>query len=303
MNHKREIGSKIITEVSRRAIIDHFTISKTSWAGRYTDDAFLGRLYDLTALPSYDNRYQNAAGDIFQHRVRNDDWEQDWVFTDQRFNLLRASDNEFLRFLCETVHPVVRPSEDDVAALVEVYNKALSPDGWRLVAGNQISGRPVYVAQFGFETPWRTKAVDISRHTFYVGLSFPGEARALVEEVAQELEKRIGPNSYFYDNNYISQLARPSLDTLLQDIYRNRSRLIVVFLSSDYQRKEWCGLEFRAIREIIMERDHHRVMFVRTDDGSVEGVFRTDGYIDARRFLPAQIAHFICERVDLFGNT
>jgi hypothetical protein len=152
--------------------------------------------------------------------------------------------------------------------------------------------------------PWVrdiSRAVDITTHVFDVGLSFPGEARGTVEAVAAELERRIGPNSYFYDNNYVSQLARPSLDTLLQDIYRNRSRLIVVFVGADYQRKDWCGIEFRAIREILMERDHGRIMFIRTDDGAVEGVFKTDGYVDARRFAPAQLAAFIEERVRLLG--
>lgn len=150
--------------------------------------------------------------------------------------------------------------------------------------------------------PWTrqaTKTVDITKHAFDVALSFPGEVRGLVDQVAQELDGRIGPNSYFYDNNYVSQLARPSLDTLLQDIYRNRSKLIVVFLGADYQRKDWCGIEFRAIREIIMARDNARIMFVRTDDGAVDGVFRTDGYVDARRFTPAQIAGFVCERLGL----
>jgi hypothetical protein len=33
----------------------------------------------------------------------------------------------------------------------------------------------------------------------------------------------------------------------------------------------------------------------------VEGVFKTDGYVDARRFTPAQIAGFIEERVRLLG--
>jgi hypothetical protein len=150
--------------------------------------------------------------------------------------------------------------------------------------------------------PWTrqaTKTVDITKHVFDVAFSFPGEVRKTVELVAQELEGRIGPNSYFYDNNYVSQLARPSLDTLLQDIYRNRSKLIVVFLGAEYQRKDWCGIEFRAIREIIMGRDNGRIMFVRTDDGSVDGVFNTDGYVDARRFAPAEIAEFICQRVAL----
>lgn len=146
-----------------------------------------------------------------------------------------------------------------------------------------------------------SRSVDITTHVFDVAFSFPGEARATVEAVASELERLIGPNSYFYDNNYVSQLARPSLDDLLQDIYRNRAKLVVVFLSGDYQRKDWCGIEFRAIKEILMERDHKRIMFVRTDDGRVDGVFKTDGYVDARRFGPAQIAQFIEERVRLLG--
>lgn len=144
-----------------------------------------------------------------------------------------------------------------------------------------------------------SKAVDISTHKFDVALSFPGEVRPMVEEVAGHLERLIGPNAYFYDNNYTSQLARPSLDTFLQDIYRNRAKLVVVFLSADYQRKNWCGIEFRAIRDIIAERDNSRIMFVRTDDGAVEGVFATDGYVDARKHNAAALASFIQERVNL----
>ena len=148
-----------------------------------------------------------------------------------------------------------------------------------------------------------TNAVDISRHTFDVALSFPGEIRPLVEEIAQELERRLGPNTYFYDNNYVSQLAQPSLDTLLQGLY-SRAKLDVVFLSTNYQKKDWCGVEFRAVKEIIFARERARVMFIRTDDGVVEGVFETDGYVDARKFTPTKIAEFICERLYLFqqGN-
>ena len=143
------------------------------------------------------------------------------------------------------------------------------------------------------------KAVDITNHKFKVGLSFPGEVRNYVESVAAELERLIGPNSYFYDNNYVSQLARPQLDILLQNIYGDRSDLVVVFLCSDYQNKKWCGVEFRAIREIIMRKQNERVMFVRMDDGDVDGVFDTDGYVDGRRYLPADVARFIQERIEL----
>lgn len=41
----------------------------------------------MDQLPSYDPRCADAAGDIWQHRENNLDWEDDWVFTDDRFEL------------------------------------------------------------------------------------------------------------------------------------------------------------------------------------------------------------------------
>lgn len=143
------------------------------------------------------------------------------------------------------------------------------------------------------------KAVDITKHMFDVAFSFPGEIRTYVRSVASEVERALGPHTYFYDNNYTAQLARPSLDTLLQDIYSRRSKLIVVFLCEKYQEKEWCGVEFRAIKEIIMQKEHGKVMFVKMDDGKVDGVFKTDGYIDASRHTSQELASFIQERVSL----
>lgn len=199
------------------------------------------------------------------------------------------------------VQPFLTPADFDTLAFeLDIGNWEMNRTHWAVKDVNL--PRELHAAR-GIALPSWTRqagrAVDITQHHFDVGLSFPGEARGLVEQVARELEARIGPNAYFYDNNYISQLARPSLDTLLQDIYRNRSRLIVVFLGEDYQRKDWCGVEFRAIREIIMAREDQRIMFVRVDDGAVDGVFRTDGYVDARSFTPPQIAQFIAERLAL----
>lgn len=141
------------------------------------------------------------------------------------------------------------------------------------------------------------RSININTHHFDVALSFPGESRALLEGVAANLERLLGPDRYFYDNNYKALLARPALDDLLQDIYRNRARLIVVFIGSDYERKEWCGLEFRAIKDIIKEKHHDRIMFVRLDDGPVKGVFGTDGYINAEKETPASIADMISDRL------
>lgn len=144
-----------------------------------------------------------------------------------------------------------------------------------------------------------SKPIDITKQIFNVAFTFAGESRSLVEQVVRELEKMIEKNSIFYDNNYVSQLARPSLDTLLQDIYKNRSKLIVVFLCEKYQEKKWCGLEFRAIKELIMEKEINKIMYIRLDDGQVDGVFKTDGYVDGMKFTPKELSRFINERINL----
>ncbi len=134
---------------------------------------------------------------------------------------------------------------------------------------------------------------------FKVALSFPGEVRGYVSDVARELRNRLSSGTLFYDNDFQAQLAKPNLDTLLQRIYRENSELVVVFLCADYETKPWCGIEWRAIREIIIDKNDHAVMFMRFDNAKIQGVFSHDGYIDANRHTAAQVAAFILERVRL----
>ena len=69
----------------------------------------------------------------------------DWVFTDRRFDLLHATDDKVLSFLCETVHPVVRIDEEELGKLVYHYNHHLEVDGWQIVEGGKISGKRFFV--------------------------------------------------------------------------------------------------------------------------------------------------------------
>lgn len=62
-------------------------------------------------------------------------------------------DEEFLRFLAETVHPVVRPNETELRQLVELYNEHLRHDGWEVREVSQISGRPVFAAHNRLTVP------------------------------------------------------------------------------------------------------------------------------------------------------
>lgn len=134
---------------------------------------------------------------------------------------------------------------------------------------------------------------------FKVALSFPGEKRSYVASVAEELKKRLGTGAVFYDKDFTAQLARPNLDTLLQRIYLNNSDLVVVFLCADYERKQWCGLEWRAIRTIIKNKSDHAIMFMRFDGADVSGSMSIDGYVDLEEYSPIQAARMIVERVRL----
>ncbi len=135
-----------ISELTRRDIFD--SLRGVDIYGRLEETEFLSRLYDLEKLPSSDSRFKDAAGDIWQHRVNNYDWEDGWVFDDSRFNLRDGDDEILLRFLGEIVHPVVRPDILESTQLVQQLNQCLENDGFRLVEATRLSGKPVYVGRY-----------------------------------------------------------------------------------------------------------------------------------------------------------
>ena len=132
---------------------------------------------------------------------------------------------------------------------------------------------------------------------FQVALSFPGEYRDTVSQIAETLAHQLGQENVFYDAFYTAELARPNLDLYLQDIYRYQSELTVLFIGEDYEKKKWCGLEWKSIRVAIMDKEDSQIMFIRMDDGKVRGVFPFDGYVDGRLYTPLQLANFIVERL------
>lgn len=134
---------------------------------------------------------------------------------------------------------------------------------------------------------------------FKVAFSFPGELRDFVREVVARVKDGLVGESVFYDDDFLAQLARPNLDNLLQTVYLNNSELLVVFLSADYERKMWCGVEWRAIRAVINNKADESVMLVRSDDAAIAGIFPQDGYIDLNRFTPEQVAGFVLQRARL----
>lgn len=135
------------------------------------------------------------------------------------------------------------------------------------------------------------------RKRFLVALSFPGTQRELVENVANQLGVEIGRDRVLYDRFYEAEFARPNLDTYLQGLYRDESELVVVFLCRSYAERDWPGLEWRAIRELIRKKEDSTIMLVQVDDGDVPGVFEIDGRLDARGRDACWVAERVLERL------
>jgi hypothetical protein len=135
---------------------------------------------------------------------------------------------------------------------------------------------------------------------FRVALSFAGESRPFVSQVADCLAKELGHDATLYDGFHEAEFARPNLDIHLPNLYRAESELIAIFLCRDYARKRWCNLEWRFIRQLLQTADEDRIMFLSFDDvGAIPelGILSGDGYVSIRARSPSEIADLILRRL------
>ncbi|TAN53869.1 MAG: TIR domain-containing protein [Methylococcaceae bacterium] len=134
---------------------------------------------------------------------------------------------------------------------------------------------------------------------FRVALSFPGEHRAYVAQIADCLAQQLGRRQVFYDRWYEVELAKPNLDLHLQAIYHDQADLVVVFLCKEYNQKQWCGLEWRALRDLIKRREDALLLPIRLDDADIPGLLSIDGYVDAQGRPAEEIAALILQRLGM----
>lgn len=138
----------MISEITRRNIFDFIRVQRIPWSGRLSEKDFLERIFELEKIPSNDSRFKNVAGDIWQHRINNPyDWEDDWIFSDSRFNLLKCDDDLFLSFLCEMLHPIVRDNNSEAENLRAQFNNFLVKDAYEIIEVSNISGYSVYAGK------------------------------------------------------------------------------------------------------------------------------------------------------------
>ncbi|MFM9100890.1 MAG: TIR domain-containing protein, partial [Cyanobium sp.] len=145
-----------------------------------------------------------------------------------------------------------------------------------------------------------------SGRRFAVAFSYAGEDRPRVAPLAEALAARLGRDRVLYDRFHEAEFTRIGLNVYLPRLYRDESELIVVVLSPDYPRKQWCGLEFRWIRELFFSAASERIMLLslgQPGDLSELGILSGDSYLEISQRPAAEVVERICERLTLQGVT
>lgn len=129
-----------------------------------------------------------------------------------------------------------------------------------------------------------------------VGLSFAGEQRAYVEQVAYHLKSR-GIRT-FYDDYEKGSLWGKDLYAYLSEVYQHLCRYCVVFVSKEYGEKVWPTQERQAAQSrALEEKGGEYVLPARFDNTDLPGLLGTLGYIDLNQMSPEELAGLIEEKL------
>lgn len=132
---------------------------------------------------------------------------------------------------------------------------------------------------------------------YEVALSFAGEQRGYVEEVARALHAR--DVAVFYDQFETVRLWGMDLAEEFQRIYEHGSGKVVMFISKEYIEKHWTRHERRSALSRHLREDAEYVLIVRFDSSDVPGLPGTAAFLEAGDYQPFELASMITEKLGI----
>ena len=130
---------------------------------------------------------------------------------------------------------------------------------------------------------------------YEVALSFAGEQRHYVEEVARALQSR-GIAVFYDDFEKVSLWGRSQTEEFHR-IYEKDSGRVVMFTSKEYVEKAWPRHERQsALSRAVREKSEY-VLPVRFDDTELPGLPSDVGYLNAEDYSPSELAAMIAEKL------
>lgn len=154
---------------------------------------------------------------------------------------------------------------------------------------------PEIGGKVGIPSARRPKTENHQSYDYDVALSFAGEDRKYVEEVAHSL--RSADVKVFYDLFEKATLWGQNLGDHLSEVYGKRSRFVVIFTSQHYCLKSWPTHERQSAQARAIREGSIVLLPARFDDTKIPGLPSTIGYIDLRVIKPKQLANVIIEKL------
>jgi hypothetical protein len=126
-----------------------------------------------------------------------------------------------------------------------------------------------------------------AERVYDVALSFAGEDRSVVRELAERL--RAARYKVFFDEYERAALWGEDLTVKLQDVYQRLSRFCVLFISRAYAEKSWTIHERRAALSRALSERIAYILPIRLDDTNLPGFPDVVGYLDLRSISVAEV--------------
>lgn len=150
-----------------------------------------------------------------------------------------------------------------------------------------------------FPNAERVEGINNRKYYDYeVALSFAGEDRDYVEQIAKILKKN--NIRVFYDFYEKSNLWGKDLYEHLDNVYRFKSKFCILFLSANYKQKVWTDHERKSAQARAFKENDEYILPVKLDDTEIKGIRPTLGYLDGRKESPKSIVNLVKEK--LYGT-
>lgn len=154
-------------------------------------------------------------------------------------------------------------------------------------------------------THWAVKDGDVPQELllamtettkrYDIVLSFAGEDRGYVEQVAEILNER--GVVVFYDKYEQVTLWGKNLQEHFESIYRQQARYCVMFISKHYADKIWTRHERRAALARAMAERAEYVLPARFDDTEIPGLNPVVGYVSLDGISPKHLAEMLLQKL------
>jgi hypothetical protein len=137
----------------------------------------------------------------------------------------------------------------------------------------------------------------VQEYQYDVCLSFAGEDRRYVSDVAAELARR--GIRVFYDEYEQANLWGKDLYQHLANVYQNLGKYCVIFASAAYAAKVWPRHELASAQARALREHSEYILPARFDDTAIPGLLPTTAYLDLRTLEPAAVAELVENKLSL----